>query len=197
MAGTTSGFRYSTPLVIPDASSVEDHKTFEEINYIFNALRTLAARIDATTGALSPLQSQWPTISPLDSVLGTNTNKFYAITTENISYGAMVNFTNASATTVTARNAKASSASLAAVGYCVTEGGVLAGQWGEFVVGPGLNYGISGMVPGTWYYLSPTSSAGQVTNTKPTTAGQIVQLVGIAITNSKLLVGALNNWIQL
>jgi hypothetical protein len=60
MAGSVSGFRYSTPIVIPDSSNVEDHKTFDELTYVFNALRTLAASIDTNTGALSPLQSTWP-----------------------------------------------------------------------------------------------------------------------------------------
>jgi hypothetical protein len=109
----------------------------------------------------------------------------------------MVNFFNSSPTTVSARNARANTAVNAAAGFCVTPGGFLAGSWGEFVVGPGVNFGLAGMTPGTWYYLSPTSTAGQVQNAAPTTAGQIRQRVGIALTNTQLLVGSLNEWVQL
>lgn len=193
----TSGFRYSSPLIIPDASSVKDEDINTEITYAFGALRTLALRIDETTGALSPTPDTWSTVLPTDSILGNNINKFYCICNVNIPFGAMVNFFNLSATKVQARPAKADNFANAAGGYCVTPGGFLAGQMGEFVVGPGVNSGISGLVPGTWYFLDPATLSGQVTATAPSVAGQIYQLIGQAITDSSLLVGSLNNWLKL
>lgn len=191
------GFRYSSPLIIPDASSIKDADTNTEMTYAFGALRTLALRIDETTGALSPTPDTWGTIPPTDSILGNNTNKFYAICSANIAFGAMVNFTNLSATKVQARPAKADNFANAAAGFCVTPGGFSTGQIGEFVVGPGINFGIAGLVPGTWYFLDPTSASGQVTATAPSVAGQIYQLIGQALTDSTLLVGSLNNWLKL
>jgi hypothetical protein len=190
-----SGFRYSTPLIIPDASDVKDRLTNQEITYIMNALRTLATRLDEVSGALSPVPADWPTVSPITSILGNNINKFYASCAENIPYGAFVNFYNLNPTDVQARCARAASFDYAAGGYCVTPGGFTTGQWGEFVVGPGVNYGIGGMTPGNWYFLDPATTTGQVTAAQPVTPGQILQLCGQAITDNMLLVGSLNNWL--
>lgn len=190
-------FRYSSPLVIPDTSQVKDKGTNEELTYVLNALRTLATHLDAVTGALSPLPTDWSSIHPLQSILGNNINKFYALCGANINYGAMVNFYALSATRVQARPAKASGFATAAAGFCNTPGGFTAGSIGEFIVGPGVNTGIGGLTPGQWYFLDPVSVTGQVTATAPSTPGQIYQLCGQAIRNDALLVGALNNWLIL
>lgn len=195
MAGTQ--FRYSTPLIIPDTSDVKDRITQLEISYIFNALRTMAVQLDAVTGALSPVISDWPNVDPVQSILGNNINKFYCRVASNINYGAFVNFYNYSATEVQARPARGNGFAMAAGGFCVNPGGFAAGSWGEFVVGPGVNYGIGGMTPGTWYFLDPASASGQVTAVQPTTVGDIVQICGIAIADDRLLCGSFNNWIQL
>lgn len=195
--GIETQFRYSSALVIPQNSSASDPIVQQEITYAFNALRTLASQIDKTTGALSPIASTWSTIDPANSILGNNTNKFYAVCASAIGYGAFVNFTNLSATKVQARPAQANGFAKAAAGFCATPGGFAAGAIGEFVVGPGVNFGISGLTPGNWYFLDPTSATGQVTATQPTTPGQIVQLCGIAIQADRLLVGSLTNWLQL
>jgi hypothetical protein len=195
--GNYLGQRYSTPIVIPDSSQIDDKRTNDEMNYVLNALRTMALQMDALTGALSPLASNWSTVSALNSILGNNTNKFYALCLTDIAYGAMVNFTNKDATTVYARTAQASSASRGAQGFCVTPGGFVAGSYGEFVVGTGVNYGLNSLTPGTVYYLDPTSTLGQVNSSAPVTAGQIKQVIGVAITNTQLLVQGLGNWTQL
>lgn len=192
----TTGFRYSTNLVIPDASSVKDDIANEEITYILNALRTIATRLDETTGALSPPQTDWPNTSPAIANLGNNIYKFYAYCDAAISFGMFVNFHNLSPTTVAARPAQANGFAGAAGGYCVSPSGVAAGTFGEFQTGPGLNYGISGMTPGNWYFLSPTSP-GLITATQPTTVGQVIQLVGQAITDRILQCGAFTNWLQI
>lgn len=188
-------FRYSSPLIIPDTSSIVDKISQEEMTYVFNALRTLATQLDKLTGGLSPLPSDWPLIDPLNSVISGNLSKCYATCAVAIGYGAMVNLYNLSATKVQARPAKASGFATAAVGFCNTPGGFAAGAMGEFIVGPGINSGISGLVPGNWYFLDPATATGQVTATAPSVAGQIYQCCGIAITNTRLLVGALNNWL--
>lgn len=192
MSGT---FRYSSPLIIPDSSDVKDTLTQQELTYVFNALRTLATQLDAKTGALSPLPDSWPTIHPLNSMLGNNINKIYAQCSTNIGYGAMVNFFNFSPTQVKARPAQASSYTIAAGGFCNNPDGYVAGEWGEFVAGMGVNTGISGLVPGTWYFLDPATLTGQVTPISPAVPGQIYQCVGQAISDTSLIVGSLNNWL--
>lgn len=190
-------FRYSAPIIVPDKSDVKDKITLEEITYLLNAVRTLAVHLDDVTGALPPLITDWGSQNPADTVKGNYTNKIYARCSANIAFGAMVNLHFLDATHVQARPAQANGFAKAAAGFCNTPGGFTAGQYGEFIVGPGINSGIGGLTPGNWYFLDPTSASGQVTATQPTTPGQIVQICGIAVTNNQLLVGSLNNWIQL
>jgi hypothetical protein len=193
--GQTS-FRYSTNLVIPDTSAVKDAVAQQELTYILTALRTLATRLDETTGSLSPPVADWPNTSPAIANLGNNIYKFYAFCDVAINFGMFVNFHNLSATSVAARPAQANTYLNAAGGYCVDPNGVAAGSWGEFQVGPGLNYGIAGLVPGNWYFLSPFAP-GVVTATQPTTPGQIIQLLGQAVTDRILMCGALNTWLAI
>lgn len=193
---TSTAFRYSTNLVIPSTSSINDQIGQEEMTYVFNALRALATHLDELTGGLQPLVTDWPNISPAISNLGNNLFRFYAQADAAITYGQFVNFHNATATTVKARPAQANGFANVAAGYCVDPNGVANGAWGEFCCGPGLNYGISGLTPGNWYFLSPTV-AGSITATQPTTIGQVIQLVGIAITDRILITGAFNQWLQL
>lgn len=188
-------FRYSSPLIIPDASDVKDIITQQEMTYVFNALRTLATRLDETTGALSPEQANWDSTPPSRSIIAGNMSKFYATCSANINYGAMVNLYFLSATEVQARPARADVFTNAAAGFCNTPGGFTAGQVGEFIVGPGLCTGIGGLTPGNWYFLDPVSLTGQVTAVQPVVPGQIVQICGIAIEDDALLCGAFNNWL--
>jgi len=50
-----------------------------------------------------------------------------------------------------------------------------------------LSGGSGGLTAGATYYLSP-STAGKITSTRPTTAGQFVKKVGIAISTTVMLV---------
>lgn len=188
-------FRYSSPLIIPQASSIKDPVGNEEMTYAFGGLRTLALRIDQVSGVLSPEPDTWPTVSPAASILGNNIYKLFVQCSADIAFGAMVNFHNFSPTKVKARPAKADNFVRAAGGFCVTPGGYTAGEFGEFVVGPGINYGISGLTPGTFYFLDPATATGQVTAVAPSVAGQVYQLVGQAVADNMLLIGALNNWL--
>lgn len=187
-------FRYSTNLVIPNASDIKDTIASQEMTYVLNALRTLATRIDETTGALSPPVSSWPNISPVSANLGDNIYKFYALASVNILFGMFVTFVFASPAQVSARPAQANAITEVASGYCNDPNGVAAGQFGEFIVGPGINFGIGGLTPGNHYFISPTSP-GLITATQPTTPGQIIQLAGRAITDRLLMTGSFTNWL--
>jgi hypothetical protein len=189
------GFRYSAPLIIPEASSAKERITQEEITYLLNAVRTLAAHVDQVTGALGAVETDWTQVNPLSSIVGGNGYRFHCRVGADIAYGAMVNFYNYSATEVQARPARANVFTNAAGGFCATPGGFTAGGWGEFIVGPGVNPGITGMTPGTWYFLDPASLTGQVTAVAPAVPGQVYQNCGVAIKDNILLVGALNSWL--
>ena len=189
--------QFSTNLILPATVDIDDQKTRDIVQQLTSGIRVLAQNLDLYTGALSPLKTSWLNITPAQSILGNNHYKFYAFAAVAIPYGAFVNFTNYSGTQVQARLAKADIAANIAVGFCLQSLGVGIGEYGEFIVGPGIHNGLSGLTPGAWYYTSPTSVLGQVTLTNPTTVGQIRQRVGMALTDTTLLVGSLNDWVQL
>lgn len=191
-----AGFRYSTAIILPDTSEVKDKDTQLELSYVFNALRTLAAHVDKITGALSPLQTDWPQYIPDGAFAATHSHKIYAQCIGAVPFGAMINLFG-SGGVLYAKTAKADGFANAAAGFCNTPGGFAHGEIGEFICGPGINEGIGGLVIGTWYFLDPTTTSGQITATQPVAAGQIIQLCGIAIATNRLLCGAFNNWIQL
>lgn len=194
----TTQQRYSTPLVIPSASATADAKTNEELLYIYSALRTLAIRLDQVSGALSAPRVDWGSIKISSSVLGGRMYKVYARAAVAISYGAMVNLYNLNSTEVQARYARANSNSTAASAFCNVPGGVAAGEFGEFIVGPGINSGIAGLTPGSWYFLSHTSLTGQISaGVPPPGAGNIYQNCGIALSDNELMIGALNSWFNI
>lgn len=189
---TVSAARYSTPLVIPQNSSVPDTQVADELTRIYFALRALALNIDVATGLLSSPKSEWT--APYDkSIVGGNGYKFRCRCLSNISYGAFVDI-SLSGGEAKATPAQANAATNVASGFCNFPVGFTTGEIGEFIVGPGVNSGISGLVIGSWYWLSPTSALGQVQNTRPVTSGQVDQMCGIALAADKLLVGSLNNW---
>lgn len=101
---------------------------------------------------------------------------------ENISAGALVNlFTSSGALKV--RNANATDATKPAHGFVlssVTTGNPVT------VYGPGqADTGLTSLTPGTTYYLDV--SAGAVNSTAPSTAGNVIQQVGIALSATSLL----------
>ena len=114
--------------------------------------------------------------------------------TFNASYGQLVSVYNNSGIS-SAQAAVATSAATAAVGFCSTFAGVNSGSSG-IVKTNGVIQGLSGLVQGTIYYLSPTIPGG-FTATKPTTAGQIVQVIGVALDSSNLFFNPTLTWTQL
>jgi hypothetical protein len=99
-------------------------------------------------------------------------------TSENLAIGDLVNIYN-NAGTATARKADSSNGR-------VSSGFVLAATTSPAsadVYASGIITGLSGMTPGARQYLD---TAGGVTETAPSVAGELVQFVGIAITSSTL-----------
>lgn len=190
---TASTVNFSTNIVLPQSSDATEPNARSDINYLIFAARTLALALDSYTGAISPPTTDWPNLV-VGAAKSVSPYRFYALAIENISTGAFVNFSQKNATSVYAAPAQANGAANVAGGFCITPGGVIAGNYGEFIIGPGVNTYLSGLIPGNWYWLSPTSTTGQVQAARPTVAGQIDQNCGLAITNTMLMVGALNNW---
>lgn len=121
-------------------------------------------------GDLGLIYSALNTISlNLDKIAGVKTVTF----TEAISYGQPVNLYDSSG--VKARKANATDNTKVCHGICLAT---------DLIVVAYTIVALSGLTPGAIYYLSTTS--GVLTTTRPAAAGNIVQAVGVALSDTEL-----------
>ena len=172
--------RFSTNLglsLFPEIDQAKYGSIFSDSLRIRQALQIIQTALDKYTGAIGPDSSTWSAIDPAAYLLTGRITRFYAFATEAIAQGAMVNFYN-NAGALGARNASATAAGKATRAFA--NSAISANSWGEFILG-GYNPYISGLTPGTLYYMSNTSGAIS------TTAGTVSQKIGIALSANKLL----------
>jgi len=78
--------------------------------------------------------------------------------------------------------ADANSDAKAAIGFVLA--GISAAATGTAYFGSGIISGLSGLTPGSKYYLSTT--AGTIDTAKPTGTGDIIQQIGVALSATEL-----------
>ena len=171
---------FSSNLGLPAIPDTQDTALYMQLFRIYNAINALAYNLDKYTGAVAQPQGDWSTATPNSSVISQNFNRLYVPFANNIGLGACVNLYN-NGGVLTAKFAKADATANLARAYCSTPGGVLAGAFGEVIL-QGLHPYLSGLTPGTLYYLSATSTTGQITNVAPA----IAQAVGFALSTTAL-----------
>ncbi len=99
------------------------------------------------------------------------------VSSENLTAGNVVNVWN-DAGTVKVRKADSTNSGKEAIGFVLT--GVTAPSSAS-VYFEGINTALSGLTPGARYYLATT--AGTITATPPTAAGNVLQYVGLDSAN--------------
>jgi len=104
------------------------------------------------------------------------------VASEALSAGNLVNLHN-NAGTLNMRKADATAAGKQANGFVL--GAVSATASGTLYPEEAVITGLTGLTPGTTYYLHTT--AGGITNTPPSAAGNVVQEVGVALSATELL----------
>lgn len=169
---------FAIPYVAPD-NTPANLKPF--INPIYLAFQNLIQTLILYTG-MAPRNPSSILSSDNDptAILANNGHRFYTSALEPIAQGAPVNFF-APAGVLFARNAIASDFGHQADGFCSQVGGLVAGQIGEFIWNDGVITNLSGWVPGSRYWLD-ASTPGNYTLTPPSSAGEITQSLGVAIT---------------
>jgi hypothetical protein len=117
--------------------------------------------------------------------VGVGASTITVATSENLAAGDLVNlYSNAG--TINARKADASAANAGKRAHGFVLAGVTAPANATVYIGQSsVNSGVSGLTVGSEYYLS--STAGGVTTTSPTTAGHLVQSVGVARSATELV----------
>lgn len=159
--------------------NTQDRELFRELIRIYNAINAVARGLDSYTGALP---EPFPSSAGISNIHVQNIARLYPIFTEDVLAGAMINVYEV-AGTLHARLAKAADALKPARGFVTSN--ILSGNRGELDL-IGANYNLSGITPGTLYYLSPTSTTGQITSISPATPGNLIQPVGFGISSTAI-----------
>lgn len=183
-----SNVKYNLPfsLGISDTPNLDniDPKLRGTITEIYNAFQQLQLAIHNYLGVGQQLKTMWSQLGYANTLHLSSPTRFYAQCTENIAYGAAINlFTSGGL--LKARNANATNNTKQAHGFCTVVGGILLGDYGEFILFHGLLTGFVGLTQGTRYFLSTVN--GLITAVAPVAAGNIEQPLGIAMDSTALL----------
>lgn len=159
---------------LPDIDQVKYPEIFSQFLRLQNAISILQGALDSYTGRAV---NQAANVPGSNTFLGVqNITRTYAKATETIAYGALCAFTN-NGGVLGVQNANATNNTRIARALCNVSAGMVTGDVGEFIL---LGYvPITGLTPGTDYYLSTTN--GLITGTKPIAAGNVSQYIGFAL----------------
>jgi hypothetical protein len=196
MSGSGTGiFQYIAPTdfriaQVPDNVPPEFVTAF---NQVYAAIQQIIFSLVVNCGIGPRNTDQWTDLAatPYVTLLAGNLNRLYVEASEDISFGAAVNLYN-NGGTLGARNANATNNTKPCRAFCSSVDGISSGTVGEVLVNAGTAT-ISGLTPGTSYFLSTTN--GLIANSPAVAAGNIEQFVGVAVTDSVLSFN-LNYWIQ-
>lgn len=155
---------------------------YEYFNTLHKAIHNLLRGVSQYAGVDPPASDTWDSLTYQDTILTGNATRMYPIAGATIARGALVNLYN-DAGTLKARLAVNTSASTMAHGIANTA--AVAGQRLEINWLRGVIDSIGSLTVGSLYYLSPV--AGFVQATRPATAGQIIQPIGLAVGTSTMI----------
>lgn len=176
-----SSFQTTINLGLPATPDIEDKKYYIEFTRIYNAINAVARAIDTYTGSIEEDIAYWNQVGISDIRLQ-NISRIYPIFDDTVLPGAMINLYNVSGI-IHARLAKAADATKPARGFSVAS--VTSGLNGEIAL-IGANNHLTGLTPGELYYLSATSTSGQIVSAAPSSAGNLIQPVGFALSSTTL-----------
>jgi hypothetical protein len=175
---------------LPDENM--DKKMWGEFLTVYRAIQNLLSGVSVNTGIDAPDDLERSSMDPTKYLLGANSQQWYPTANVAISRGQLVTTSNGGLPANFVNIAVATAGGTQAIGIADETKG--AGQNIRIITG-GLTTAISGMVPGTLYYLSTTP--GAVQNLRPVVPGQIVQPVGWAITSNQMLLNVSSYYQQL
>lgn len=176
---------------LPD-ENIEPKKLWSEFLTIYRAIEALLAGVSELTGIDAPDVIEIASMDPTKYLLGNNIGRWYPTSAASIVRGQVVSTGNGSLGANTVGPAVATGAASHAIGIANTTAGL--GAKIEIQTA-GITTAISGMVPGTLYYLSTTS--GAIQNLPPVNPGEIVQPLGWALTSNQMLLNISSYYEQL
>jgi len=187
--------RFNSPLtlLIGQFPEIDDPRLFAGLLPLYTAINQIQAGLTQFCGIAQQTSDTWGDLAASRTVYPQNHHRLYLPAGEAISYGYMVNLYN-NAGVLNARNANATNNTKMCHGYCNEIGGSAGGgAYTEVIVLSGMVI-TSGLTPGTRYFLATTN--GLITATAPVAAGNIEQVVGIALSATEFLFDTTLQWVQ-
>lgn len=167
---------------------------FNQFFLLYQALRNLSSQFSELLGIDEANQDLWSQLSIDQTLYQGNMGRWYVQQYEALNFGECVS-PILDAGVLKVRKANATDNTKPAIGFVSSSTHVSAiGQFCEVTIGIGLITGVAGMIEGTRYFLSTTD--GVIVNVAPVAAGNIEQVVGIALASNRLLMNIDQAWIQ-
>jgi hypothetical protein len=169
---------YSLNLGLDILPITTDPQNLPDMYRLYNAVKGVAAAIDNYTGAVSRPKADWPTLG-VNAIRNQNMSRLYIMTSEVLTAGMIVSIWDDAGT---AKVRKAGGPALAGgLGAGFVLASFSAGEYCEVFLS-GLNTGIAGMVPGTYYDLSLVTAGAVSTGV----ASPNKQTLGVALSATAL-----------
>ena len=176
---TTQGFSTNIGIsALPEIPQSQYPEIYLDNLKLRNGIKILQGVLDTYCGVLGEDPSYWgQQTNPANWMKLQNLTRIYALASEAIVAGAMVNFWNNTGV-LNVRNANATAAGKPTHAWCTTT--IAGGAYGEFIT-EGACFIIGGLTIGATYYLSNTN--GLISNAP----GTVSQKIGYAIGSSTLI----------
>lgn len=164
---------------LPQLPINTDPKVEPDLRDVFNAVRNLAKLVGQYGGFETPAVG-YQTPDQAAFTAGVAKQRVYATADEAVSYGAAVHLLDSGG--LHARFANATDDTRPCYGFCNTPGTAAVGEMVEIVLPGNAITSISGLVPGTRYFLDTTN--GTITATAPSVVGNIREVLGIGLNSN-------------
>lgn len=146
---------------------------------LYNTIQQIFQAFTTHCGVGQQPVQQWSLLAGQpDAILAQNVHRFYAVAKDTIAEGSIINLFRDVDGILKIQLASANSLLTQADGYCSTVGGIGIGTIGEVILTNGT-YTYNGVSTGMRYYLA--LGAGTLTTLPPSSAGTLVQYMGLAI----------------
>ena len=191
MALDNSSFIQTGLALTPESAPPE---LYNEFYKIYTAVHNLERFLSEFAGV-----DEWPTVAwsqlSLDQTIKEgNMNRWYPKQSEALTFGMAVS-PILDAGELKVRKANATTNAKFCCGFVSSsDHNSSIGSNCEIMIGAALIKGITGLITGSRYFLSTTD--GVVTNAAPVAAGNIEQVVGLALASNRLLMNLNFAWVQ-
>jgi hypothetical protein len=160
---------------------------------LYTAMQSLAAAVSLYAGVDPQPQDVWSQLALDSTIFDGNLARWYVKANEAINFGQAVSPVIGGDGTLQVRLANATDNTRFCCGFSNTVGTTPIGSFLE-VLPRGYITGVSGMNAGQRYFLSTTS--GVITNAAPVAAGNIEQVLGWAMSSTRLFANPNSAFIQ-